>query len=278
MRLSLKLALVTVAVIAFASPAAFADTSESSNWAGYAVHRSGVAFREVLATWRQPVLSCAAGEPGYSAVWIGLGGYSETSSALEQVGTEADCSFSGATRSSSWYELVPAPSRGTRLSVRQGDLISASVKVVGHTVSVKLDDLTARRSFTKTVRDPTVDLSSADWILEAPSDCVSATVCQTLPLANFGSASFGQATAVSSTGRKGSISSRAWSATKINLVPGARRFVSNGSGDVAGAATTSALTPRGSAFTVSYYNFTLTGPFYARRASLSSGYLEHPGR
>lgn len=276
MRFLSKLALMTAALLTLAASTALADTTESSNWAGYAVHRAGVKFREVSASWHQPIPSCRPGEPGYSAVWIGLGGYSETSNALEQVGTEADCGFSGQTASSSWYELVPAPSRGIKLTVRPGDLISASVKLVGHTVSVKLDDVTDHRSFTKSLHDTAVDVSSADWIVEAPSDCISATMCQTLPLADFGNATFEQATAVSSTGHKGSISNRAWSATKINLVPGGRRFVSNGSGDVAGAATTSGLVSGGSSFTISYYNLPIpVGPFYARRASLGAGYLEH---
>ena len=37
-----------------------------------------------------------AGRESYSAVWVGLGGYSENASALEQIGTDADCSRSGA--------------------------------------------------------------------------------------------------------------------------------------------------------------------------------------
>ncbi len=279
MRCLLKLALMTGAALALAAPAALASTTESSNWAGYSVHRSGVTFRQVTATWHQPIPVCSAGQPGYSAVWIGLGGYSETSNALEQVGTEADCTFSGRTSSSGWYELVPAPSRGIRLTVRPGDLISASVKVVGHTVTVRFDDLTAHRSFMKTVHDSIVDVSSADWIVEAPSDCTSATSCQTLPLADFGNATFEQTTAMSATGRKGSISERAWSATKINLVPGGRRFIANGSGDVSGAASTSALTSAGTSFTVRYYNLPVPGgPYYARRASLPGGYLRHSAR
>ena len=279
MRCLLKLALMSCAALALAAPAALASTTESSNWAGYAVHRSGLTFRQVTATWHQPIPICTAGQPGYSAVWIGLGGYSETSNALEQVGTEADCAFSGRTSSSGWYELVPAPSRGIRLTVRAGDLISASVKLVGHTVTVRFEDLTAHRSFTKTVHDSTVDVSSADWIVEAPSDCTSATICQTLPLADFGDAIFEQTTAVSLTGHKGSISDRAWSATKINLVPGRRRFIANGSSDLAGAASTSALTSAGTSFTVRYYYLPIPGgPYYARRASLPGGYLRHSSR
>jgi Peptidase A4 family len=125
-----------------------------------------------------------------------------------------------------------------------------------------------------------VDVSTAEWIIEAPSDCISATVCQTLPLANFGSATFGDAAAVSSTGHAGSISSRAWGATKINLIQGGRRFVSSGvPGSLTGAALTSALAARGTSFTVTYAELPVPGnPFFARHASLQAGYLVHPER
>ena len=280
MRLLFKAVVISAAALVLAAPAALADTTDSSNWAGYAVHRSGVRYREVAAVWREPSVKCTAREPSYSAAWIGLGGYSVTSSALEQIGTEIDCSFAGQVRSSVWYELVPAPSRAVKLTVRPGDLIEATVNVVGHTVWVSLADLTGHRSFTKTLHASSVDVSSAEWIIEAPSDCISATVCQTLPLANFGSATFGDAAAVSSTGLAGSISSRAWGATKVNLIQGGRRFVSSGvPASLTGAALTSALAARGTSFTVTYAELPVPGnPFFARSASLQAGYLVHPGR
>jgi hypothetical protein len=63
------------------------------------------------------------------------------------------------------------------------------------------------------------------------------------------------------------------------MLPGGRRFVSNGSSFVAGAATTSALASKGSSFTVSFYDLPLPpGTYYARRAPLGSGYLKHSPR
>jgi hypothetical protein len=176
-------------VLAGAAPAA-ADTTVSSNWAGYAVHRNGVTFSRVSAAWREPSARCTGSSPTYSAVWVGLGGYSVTSRALEQIGTELDCSAGRAVRSSAWYELVPKPSRPIHLRVRPGDSLTASVVVLGHRATLKLTDKTTNRTFQKTVHPSVVDVSSAEWIVEAPSDCVSATQCQTLPLADFGSAKF----------------------------------------------------------------------------------------
>jgi hypothetical protein len=281
MRLSLTAAILTAATLAIVRvPNALADTSNSSNWAGYSVHRSGVNFRQVVAAWRQPTPKCTVGNASYSAAWVGLGGYSQTSNALEQIGTEADCSQSGKAVSSAWYELVPAASREIRLRVRPGDLLSASVTVVGHRVVVALTNSTTHRSFTKTLDPPSVDVSSADWIVEAPSDCITDTACQTLPLANFGSTTFGFAGAVATTGHSGTITDSTWDSTKIRLIPGGQRFDAYpGSAGFASAATPSALAARGTSFTVTYSEFSMQGiPFFTRRNSARAGRLVHPGR
>ena len=282
MRVHLPTALITAATLALgvASPA-FAGTASSSNWAGYAVHRSGVRFTKVLGVWRQPSASCTAGRRSYSAMWVGLGGYNLNSAALEQIGTEVDCAASGRVSSSAWYELVPAPSQPVSLRVRPGDVVSASVTIAGRRVVMTLNDATAHRTFQKTLHASVVDVSSAEWILEAPSDCISATACQTLPLANFGSATFALAEAQSTNGHLGTISDSAWEWTKIRLMPGGRRFlVFDGSGAPAGAATPSQLSARGSSFTVTFARVSVQGnPFLSqRRSALSAGHLVHPGR
>ncbi len=93
-RVRLSCALIAAAL--WAAPSALADSSTSSNWAGYAIHHSHVTFNKVIGAWQQPKLSCTPGVGTYSAYWIGLGGYDVNSNALEQIGTEADCSMSGA--------------------------------------------------------------------------------------------------------------------------------------------------------------------------------------
>jgi hypothetical protein len=273
--------LATATVALGGASSALADSSISSNWAGYAIHRSGVRFRQVSASWRQPNASCRAGNQTYSAVWLGLGGFNETSNALEQIGTEIDCSASGHVLSSAWYELVPAPSNTVNLRVRPGDLISASVTVVGHRVSVKLSDLTSHHTFSRTFNSAVVDVSSAEWIVEAPSECISATACQTLPLANFGTTAFGVVSATSTTGAVGTVASRNWDSTAITLSPGGRRYIAyRGSGTSTGAAKPSKLASAGSAFSVSYAKVLVdSNPFFsARQSSVAAGYLEHSGR
>ena len=134
-RLWITATLLVAAALASA-PAALAKTTKSSNWAGYAVHRPGVSFQQVSGTWTQPNVACVSGQPTYSAVWVGLGGYKPTSSALEQIGTEVDCSAGGNVVSSAWYELVPAPSKAISLVVQPGDVMHATVTVIGHQVTV----------------------------------------------------------------------------------------------------------------------------------------------
>ncbi len=272
--------IVACATALVCAPAALADTTSSSNWAGYAAHAAGVSYRSVQGSWRQPGLTCTRGTRTYSAYWVGLGGYSETSQALEQVGTEADCTSGGQVLLTAWYELVPAPSHPVQLTINPGDQIDASVTVNGNRVTVALVDLTRKRSFSKTVTASTLDVSSAEWIVEAPAQCVSANACQPLPLANFGTAKFLSGSADSTAGVSGGIADPAWQTTKIKLVPSSRRFVSNGSSVLlVGTAAPSALATNGRSFTVSYSLAPVASPLFARQASvLRAGYLLHPRR
>jgi hypothetical protein len=257
-----------------AAPAA-ADTVESSNWAGYAIHRSGASFTKVAGAWRQPLARCTRGRRTYSALWVGLGGYSESSTALEQVGTEVDCTASGRVRSSAWFELVPQASRAIHLAVRPGDSIVASVTVSGDEVRVALWDRTTNHSFTKTLRTSTIDLSSAEWIVEAPSECFGVSNCRILPLANFGSATFSTAAAESAVGHVGTIADGDWDATKIRLSPGGRRFVLyERAGATAGAASPSPLRAGGSSFSVRYSAVTAARAA-ADAAALLAGRIYH---
>ncbi len=281
----MRICLVTVLVTALAAvcaPAAFADATNSSNWAGYAVHRPGLSFHAVSGTWRQPRVSCTPGAPSYSAFWLGLGGYRLNAPALEQAGTEVDCTAAGKPISSAWYELVPAASVPIKLDVRPGDLVRASVAVAGRRVSIRLDDLTRHRGFHKSLSAPTIDVSSAEWIVEAPSECVSANSCQTLRLADFASTTFGSASVRSSTGHAGSISDPAWRWTKITLTPGGRRFSTyRGANPLDPAAMPSSLLSKGSSFEVSYARAADQGGSLrrgARSAAVPSRALVHQGR
>lgn len=258
---------------------ASADSSDSSNWAGYAAHRSGVRFRKVIGAWIQPNASCTAGKATYSSVWVGLGGYSISSPALEQIGTELDCTASGRVVSNAWYELVPAASHTTRLIVAPGDRVRASVTVTGDQVKLAITDLTRHRSFVRSLHDTVLDTTSAEWIVEAPSACTSSTDCRTLPLANFGSTALTGARAITTLGHTGAVADRRWRTTRISLAEDARRFAADGgTGPRPVLAAPSSLTAGGSAFTVSYSGATVTAGTNASGAAAVSRRLVHPAR
>lgn len=211
--------LAALALAAGAVGSAAAATAVSSNWAGYAV--TGTTFKTVSATWVQPTANCSSGTAGTtaSAFWVGLGGDSDTSSALEQTGTEADCLANGTTRYTAWYELVPASSVRVSLRVSAGDRISGSVRVAGTKVTVQLRNLTTGRSFTKSLRMASPDTTSAEWIAEAPS-AVTPGGTRILPLTDFGSVRFTSAEATSTAGHTGTIADPAWTSGRILLEAG----------------------------------------------------------
>jgi hypothetical protein len=96
----------------------------SANWAGYAVSKPGIRYRRVASTWVQPAASCSRGQRRSSAYWVGLGSYHSSANALEQIGTQIDCSSTGQAFSSAWYELVPAGPVSLKLAVTPGDTMS----------------------------------------------------------------------------------------------------------------------------------------------------------
>ena len=276
-RAGLAAAVIVAAALASA-PTALAKTTTSSNWAGYAVHRPGVSFRQVSGTWTQPSASCVAGPSSYSAAWVGIGGFKPTSDALEQIGTEVDCNPAGKAVSTAWYELVPAPSKTISLAVHPGDAMHATVTVVGHQVTVVLDNLTSHRTFRRSMYAPSIDVSSAEWIVEAPSECISQLACQALPLADFGSVTFDSARATSTAGTTGSIISPTWWRTKIELTPGSQRFVvARQTSDSAGSATPSTLRGAGREFDVTYSSVAVQAQQFARtrQSRLRAAYIEH---
>ena len=191
-------------------------TETSANWAGYAVtHRKP--FASVTGKWVQPAATCADLSSTYSAFWVGLGGFSKSSFAVEQTGTLANCS-AGSPYYTAWYELYPKPPVLVRIGVRPGNTFSATVSVSRRTktVVIRLKNVTTGKLFTKKLRMARPDLGSAEWVAEAPSGCDYSGNCSTLPLTNFGTVAFSHATATVQ-GHRGRISDPVWSATTIEL-------------------------------------------------------------
>jgi hypothetical protein len=185
-------------------------------------------------------------------VWVGLGGVDPTTQGLEQTGTDADCSATGTPRSFAWYELIPAPAVPVNLKILPGDTITASVNAKATGILVQIKNRTRRTSFTKQLSIASPDLTSAEWIVEAPSACTQdAGRCQVLPLANFGTVSFTRIATIGN-GQPGTLSSPAWLASPIQLQPArgsASGFASSGSSPGAAPA---GLSADGRSFSVSW--------------------------
>ncbi len=209
----------------FATPALASDPASeavSQNWSGYvaASNDSSSGFSNVSGSWIEPTAKCTSSGATYSAFWVGLGGASDQSQALEQTGTQADCSAGGSTSYYAWYELVPSAPVQLNMTINPGDRISASVHVGGTSVTVSLTDDTTGSSVTKNLSMSDPDTSTAEWIAEAPSQCSNATTgdCQPLALADFGTVSFSGASATAG-GHTGSISDPDWQSQAVALSP-----------------------------------------------------------
>jgi len=201
------------------------DATMSTNWAGYAVtapSAPGVpatSFTDVTGTWVQPRVKCVAGEVGAAAFWVGLGGWDQSSQALEQIGTEADCDRQGQVSYSAWYEIVPAGPVTLKLTIHAGDRVNGAVVASGSQVVFSLKNLTRHTRFSKRVTPSSpLDVGSAEWIAEAPSLCRSRGHCTVVPLTNFGRMSFSNAAAIGN-GHPGTISDTTWSPTQVVLAP-----------------------------------------------------------
>jgi Peptidase A4 family len=249
-----------LAAAAVAAPTAGIDVS--SNWSGYAVTGVGstatvastsMKFTDVTGTWTQPAATCTPGQSTSAAIWVGLGGYTVGSNALEQAGTAADCSASGKATYYAWYELVPDTSVTLKLKILPGDKITATVLVDATDVTLQIKNRTRRTFFTRHLPMTSPDLSSAEWIAEAPSECTATGFCRTVPLTNFGSITFSKIAALGNS-QGGMLTGPGWEPTPIQLVPRARRVfgdVNSSAGSTAGASPVNA-SPDGSGFTVTW--------------------------
>jgi hypothetical protein len=214
----------------------------------------------------QPAATCTPGSSSYSAYWVGLGGFLQSSRKLEQVGTEADCDSSGATQYYAWYELVPSAPVTLKLAIAAGDAISAAVSVKGPYVTVTLADQTRGTRISKRLHFVAADTTSAEWIAEAPSECNSTGICEPLPLADFGVVNFTNAAVRIADGHTGTISSADWSAEPIALEEAEQ--LSDGFGGRGGffgpraliSAVPTVLEGTGAAFAVSWSQATQTAP------------------
>jgi hypothetical protein len=242
----------------FAALAPAADSPQVSiNWAGYATvapEGTDLSFSDVTATWKQPRGTCTPNRTDSAVFWVGLGGLSSDSKSLEQLGTEIDCSGAGTTpRYSAWWEVVPAPPVRIPLRIGAGDTVGAALLVDGQAVSFSMRNLSRDTHFTKrTTLTQALDVSSAEWIAEAPSLCSFQSRCHVVPLTRFGAVTFANA-ALTGNAHTGTIADTTWTPTPIELVGGGTSGLSFGGSDPLGpgvGAVPGVIGPDGRTFTV----------------------------
>ena len=241
-----------------ATRAGGAATDVSANWSGYAATAGTSTFTDVTGTWKIPTATCTPGNSSSAAIWVGLGGYAVNSQYLEQTGTSSDCSTLGQPSYYIWYELVrPGPGGGSvnvKLKVDVGDTVTASVLAKPAGILVQVKDRTRKTSFTKQLTMSDSDLSSAEWIVEAPSECTG-NFCRVVPLTNFGSVTFSNVAATAGAVGGTLSANQGWTLTNIQLVPQTHHFFGdpeNGEGSSGAGASPTAPTPDGKSFTVNY--------------------------
>ena len=156
---------------------------ESENWSGYAV--TGSDFTSARGSWVEPTVNCTKTPNAYAAFWVGIDGYS--SSTVEQTGTLAYCDGATATYYA-WYEFYPNPLEIiSTITVTPGNKFVAEVIYNGSVFTTRVTDESTGESYAKQEKVSGALRSSAEWIAEAPASSGGI-----LPLADFGTASFGE--------------------------------------------------------------------------------------
>ncbi len=222
MAIALQPAESTVGVVA----AKDAKMVVTPNWAGYVASEPGkppVAryFTSVTGTWTVPAANCTHTKGAASStVWVGLGGYNSRDQ--EEVGTDSNCSKAKKPSYYAWFELVPYLSYRAfpKISdkVSPGDTVTGLVKVISPTlVELRLHDRTRGWTFMKKITYSSQDTSTADWIVEAPADCVG-YYCHEANLANFGKVAM-RDISMKGKGVTGTLNSPNWKVIPIRLVP-----------------------------------------------------------
>lgn len=161
----------------------------STNWSGYAVPTAVGASTYVYGSWTIPSIVPNGVGDKYSSSWVGLDGYS--SPTVQQIGTASESRGRYV-----WFEMYPLPPYQIRnFPISPGDRFQASVRCtqVGSTTRptvfrMVISNMTRNVAFEVPARYTTIaagqtpKLSSAEWVVEAPS---SGSTGQVLPLAKF---------------------------------------------------------------------------------------------
>jgi hypothetical protein len=166
----------------------FSVAEQSLNWSGFAV-TSSKKFTYAQSRFVEPTLTCTGDHANeWSSNWVGFDGFSTAT--VEQTGTAAHCGGPSNTTPvyKAWYEMYPAGSVNV-FTVSPGDTINTSVSFANGKFTLTIADITSGKSATHTAKCASCKRASAEWIVERPELCTSATNCFITHLANFGTTS-----------------------------------------------------------------------------------------
>jgi len=174
----------------------------SPTWSGYAVIGKPGSVTGAAGSWTVPAVICSGTGDTYSGFWVGIDGIKipEEPQTIEQIGTSSNCK-GGSPEYAAWYEIIQAnvkpqpPVPIKNLIIQPGDPISADVSystVTGQftltLTDLALPNMPGVNPFSTSATVAGAQKYSAECIAEAPVG-ENMTV---LPLANFGTALYGQ--------------------------------------------------------------------------------------
>jgi len=167
-------------VVHVVKPRVSFHANQSTNWFGYnqgTLEQRSKLFHSISGTWTVPTATQHRSNTAESSsTWIGIGGGCVSADCLVpdntliQTGTEQDVDPKGKASYSAWWEVIPAPSRDIKMTIRPGDQMQATI---GEVVSgsevwkITLKNLTRNQTFTLTVPYSST-YGTAEWIDETP--------------------------------------------------------------------------------------------------------------
>lgn len=169
----------------------------STAWSGYVAamnlaHGGRGSVTDVQGQWMLPALQCGGSSPNpaYSSIWVGIDGFPDNDTTVEQLGVDLDC-IRGAPQYHPWYEMLPRDGvylQPASMRTQAGDVIFTEVKYAGNnTFQLIMKNLTTGQKFSVTQSLAAARETSAEWIVERP-----APIDQSMHvvLSNFGTLTF----------------------------------------------------------------------------------------
>ena len=169
-------AVATVTVVVSAAPV---SVMTSPNWSGY-IAASGT-FTGVAGTFTVPFIQAGTSISDSVSEWVGIDGSSNQSLIQAGVRELPDPLNPTLFFVSPWWEILPAPLTNiTSMVVRAGDQVTVQIaKIAGTAWRISLLDNTNGQAFT-TYQSYSGPESSAEWIVEAPTNDISGVPIQSV--------------------------------------------------------------------------------------------------